>query len=369
MDENKVKLRIAMISQHSCIRVLKETLILKAQGHTVDLICQIIPQGRPYYDAVSTYTNEKELTDAVKASHADIYHVHNEPDWMPYQIAPLVEDKVLIWDVHDPDHLRGKRALDGDEISSHAVSDGIIHISEPAKISSEKELGAYKPSIIIYSYVNKLFTAKDNDIVPDPSFNSIVYEGGVDAITPPEEVRGREGGVSVNLRYMPDIVKAFRNQGYAFNILAASMIPNMLYESIGAYVAKPVVYPVMLSALRPHGLGLVGAAYKSDLMNVAMPNKLFEYISQGVVPVVYNADEVAKFVRKNDCGIVLDSLENLKEQLKNAPQKRKNVLRLRKEIIMESQTAKLLSFYSELLNKKREWHQAREKCVNSKEMK
>ena len=370
--EEKKRLRICMCSEHSCIRVLKQALILKKQGHIVDLATHLLPQGRPYYNAVSMYTGQRELAMAVDASHADIYHVHNEPDWLVPTIAPLLQNRYcpIIWDMHDPDHLRGKESIDGYELASYNLADAVIHVSEAAKASADKELGDYKPSIVIYSYVNEQFTAKDEDIVPDPSFNSVVYEGGMDAISKPQQVEGREG-VDVNLRYMPDIVKAFREQGYAFNILAASNMPNLLYESIGAYVAKPVVYPSMLAGLRPHGLGFVGAAYQSDLMQVAMPNKLFEYISQGVVPIVFNANEVAKFVKDNDCGIVLDSLKNLKEQLKNASKKRKNVLRLRKEIMMESQTDKLLDLYYSLLTKKKEefeTHKKRDRIIKAEEV-
>jgi len=351
VNERRRILRVAMVAEHSCIRVLKETLMLKQIGYIVDLITQKIPQGRPYYDAVSVYNNERELVAAVSASHADILHVHNEPDWLVPVVENASRGRPIIYDVHDPDHLRGKPTLSSYEIASFTTADACIHISEASKASAIKHYGNYNPHIVIYSYVNRQFTAKDEDIVPDPSFNSVVYEGGVDAITPPKRV-GDMDALSVNLRYMPDIVKAFRSQGYAFNLLAASVSPNMLYESIGAYVAKPVIYPVMLYGLRPHGLGFVGAAYKSELMNVAMPNKLFEYISQGVVPVVYNADEAAKFVRKNDCGIALSSLENLRKQLEDAPRMRKNVLKLRKKIVMESQTDKLVNLYLQLLKKK-----------------
>ncbi len=366
--ERKKRLRICQVADHSCIRVLKQTLTLKKQGHIVDLVTKLMPQGRPYYNAVSVYSNERELVAAVDASHADIYHVHNEPDWLVPIVSSTLQGRYvpIIYDMHDPDHLRGKETIDGYELASYNLADAVIHISEPAKVSADKELGDYKTSIVIYSYVNEQFTAKDEDIVPDPSFNSIVYEGGMDAITTPKHVEGIEA-MSVNLRFMPDVVKAFRKQGYAFNILAASVMPNLLYESIGAYVAKPVVYPSMLAGLRPHGLGFVGAAYDSALMNVAMPNKLFEYMSQGVVPVVWNANESARFVKENDCGIVLDSLDNLKEQLKDAPKKRKNVLRLRKELMMESQTDKLLDLYYNLLEKKQKEYELRQKNLKSME--
>jgi glycosyltransferase involved in cell wall biosynthesis len=123
----------------------------------------------------------------------------------------------------------------------------------------------------------------------------------------------------------------------------------LLYQGLGVFLSPYMPYPVMLNGLQMHGFGLVGAFTSFPLMEAAMPNKLFEYIANGVVPVVLNATEAAQFVTANKCGIVLTSQDHLEEQLAPGPDLRKNVLEIRGAMLMEDAIHPLVSLYRSLL--------------------
>ncbi|MCH8325211.1 MAG: hypothetical protein IIB83_01395 [Bacteroidetes bacterium] len=130
-------------------------------------------------------------------------------------------------------------------------------------------------------------------------------------------------------------------------------LTNKVYEQFGCFVCNPVPYPTLLVGLRAHGIGLVGSVYPVEYIHCALPNKLFEYMSQGVVPVVMNCREAENFVTKHDCGIVIKDINDLSVlKLDVLRQKRENVLKLRRKLTMESQLHIIEGLYEEVLDAK-----------------
>jgi len=348
-----VKPKVTMISLHCCIRVVKEAIALKNHGYEVHGILGALAM-RDVFDTITIFTDGDSLQKAVKDSNADIFHVHNEPDWIVPLIKYPAKKKPIIWDMHDPEHLRDNNPKP-EETTSVMLADGIVHVSEPCMKALHKAYEYNKPECVIHSMVNEKFMPPDNAIIPDPSFKSIVYEGGIDDTEKPviigEDPSGSDKTLArVNLRYIIDIVKAFCVSGYNFTILCAKNLKNNNYQNAGAFVVKPVPYGQMLLGLRSHGLGLNGSPYNSRLLQYASPNKLWEYISQGVVPVCFNTDESFRLCEQYDIGLKLTSLNNIESQLTEAPQKRKNLLKVRKEFTMESEIPKLMRLYEKVLS-------------------
>ena len=331
-------MRICMVSSHACIRVVKESLALVERGHNVEMVARQAPFGFNMFDSLSIYHGEDMLKKTIRGLHADIFHVHNEPDWMVKAVREAT-DKPIVFDIHDINSLRYESEPDEHEKAAFECADAFIHVSESCKAWADKVHGEREHSIILYSYVNERFVRRDEG---GASFASVVYEGGL------AEEENLEGD-QFNMRFYAPIVKAFIDQGFNFYLFPANITQKGLYENLGAYVAAPTHYPVMLTGLRAFGFGLLGARAPARLMESAMPNKLFEYLSQGVVPVICNAAEASKFVAEHDIGITLTSLENLQEQLMRGPEIRENVMKKRYDFTMEKQIDKLIDLYEELL--------------------
>ena len=307
-----------MVSKRQCIRVFKEGLALTQLGHKVIGVTQNLSFGSNLLDGALVYKNDFDLQRTIKAIDplVDIYHAHNEPDNF-VRLLKEVTDKPVVWDIHDMESLRQGGVATQDEADSMNMADAYVHVSEPCRVYAENNYPTAKPSIVLYSYVNAQFIPER--VCMRPSWSTFVYEGGL-------SVKGFEKDgeiVGTNLRWWYPVFKLLIDAGYNVTAFGAGDdYEDMLYQSLGVFLCPNVPYPIMLNGMEPCGFGLVGAFTSFPLMEAAMPNKLFEYISQGVVPVVLNATEAAKFVQENECGIILTQPDHIEEQISVGPKLR-----------------------------------------------
>jgi hypothetical protein len=335
-----------MVSRHSCIRVFKQGLALSQAGYTVDHIAMMATFGFNIFNTLTLYSDRAMLRRAVEkaAVTADLFHVHNEPDWLVEDVRAMT-DKPVIYDVHDLDSLRWQRAPNQDELNAFQMSDGWVHVSDPCRVEAEKLHGNTKPHTTIPSYVNDVFYGPE--LAGDVSWTSIVYEGGLATTSELPAHRDNEKGTNFR-NYLP-VVKAFTEQGYNFMLYSSAQVAEGAYENVGGVFGGKLGYSSMLTAIQPYAFGLVGAATDYPIMQMAMPNKLFEYISQGVVPVCYNAEHAADFCEEHGIGIRLESLEDIPAQLADGPQCRDRLLALRREFTMEKHIASIQELYEAVL--------------------
>ncbi len=361
------KLRIMMVTNHGCIRVIKQSIVLMDAGHIVHLVAKRECWGHWITNMFSQYRGRKQLRSLIANSTADIFHVHNEPDWMVKVVKDYAGNRPVIHDCHDLLSLASDINSPGadrqlyEETEAFKVADGFIHVTETNRVKSEELYGSDKPTQVIHTYMPDIFMIKDRDVIPTDSvnFRNAVYEGGLNSTDPPsiENITlpdGKIGGrYKVNIRYWLEAFKKFRSEGYNITCYPAARMKSNKYQEIGCFVCDPIPYPTLLVGLRAHGIGIVGSVYPVPYIDCALPNKLFEYMSQGVVPVVINCKETAEFVTKYDCGVVIKDLNDLSILKPDVlRQKRENVLKLRHKLTMESQLDKIESLYEEVLDAK-----------------
>jgi hypothetical protein len=332
-----------MVARLGRIRELKQAIALMNHGATVELLATGSTYGEFFYHASHRFSDANQLRETVKNSVADLFHVHNEPDWFVSAIRE-VTDKPIVFDVHDLASLRSGKAPTEQEVSAFRDADAIVHNSEAAKAAAEKWHGNGKPNIVFYPYVNKLFIGT---ALRDVSWNSICYEGGLSG-NPTLSLR--DGAVVPNYRKWDGIVDEVSKQGYHIDFYPAFSFDHRAYPLGPCTIHEPLSYPALMSALRPHGFGLVGAPVDSPLVQTAMPNKLFEYISQGVVPIIINAAEASRFCAENgDIGIDIDGFDYLDIRLSSGERKRKRILDIRKTLAAENHISRLIGLYREVL--------------------
>jgi hypothetical protein len=338
--------RVLFISDHGCIRVFKEAQALQLQGVRVDLAARVQPFGANIFETFSLHRDAETLKRVVESTRADVVHVHNEPDWM-VGAAREATSKPIVFDVHDLTSLRHSSQPDEHETRAFAEANGIIHVSEPCRAAAERLHGNGKPTGVLPCLVNQRFL--DEPLPREPCWDAVVYEGGLD---PTLERTDGDGRRVVSARAIHAVVQAFAREGFQPYLYPAQerwIDPTYIYERLGAVVAPGRLdYQSLLRALRAYGYGFVGSPHDSPLMQAAMPNKLFEYISQGVVPVVLNAARAAEFVREHGLGIVLEGLENLREQLEPGPEVRRRILERRHEWTMERHIEAVTRVYEEV---------------------
>lgn len=345
---------ILMVTDHACIRVIKEGIALLYKGYEVHLMARVDAFAFNLFTSFTKYVNEEHGTKVIQhyARFVDIVHCHNEPDEI-VTMARNATDKPVIFDVHDLDSMRRDDVPTEKETKAFEAANAFVHVSEPCRKYAENLHGSDKPTIILHPYVNERWVPKPEKLIPDPCQHSLVYQGGL-SMKPEISKYIPETGehrTMANYRYLVPLADAFINAGYEMTIFAVTEVGLPIYHNLGVCVVDKVVYPLMLRGLRPHGLGFVGACDSFVLMESAMPNKLFEYISQGVIPLILCASEAAKYVQERECGIVLKSLKHVREQIEAHDMKklRANVLKQIPELTMENNIEPLEKLYQEVL--------------------
>lgn len=355
-------MKICMIAHHGCIRVWKEGQMLMDEGHEVSIITQRIQSIElDRWHSWSFYQSTEQLRHAIEVydrADYDIFHVHNEPDWI-VNVTRNSTKKTVIFDIHDLESARVFTVVPKQEIEIIRGVDGIINVSEPM----EKEVSYWHqpkcPMIVIYTYnPEKWFLPKEEILNCKRIPNSILYEGG---LTEPfceaektKEVGGRNDVVYFSFRDLGHIFKAFIDAGMNVHIYPCELLPELKgYKTIGCYIHTPVPSEQMPQEFKQYEWNFAGANSPIPLLDKAFANKLVEPMAGGCVPVVYCAREMEKWVLQNKFGINIDipSPVEIKEKMFNKVpiEYRKNFLDQRHNFSMESQYDKLMEFYKKAL--------------------
>jgi len=338
--------KICMVSDHCCMRVFKESKALRKRGYRVESVASVNSYGWNMYDSFHMYLGADMLKSTISGIKTDIFHVHNEPDWIVRAVREAT-NKPIVFDIHDLSSLRWGEVTQ-DELDAFEAANAFIHVSEPIRAIADETHASTKPSIVLHPYVNE-----DYVIAPiGVGYQTIVYEGGIATPYQAEHCADIDKPVAT-IRNIAPAVEAFVKNNYGFHIFAADTLPDFAYENLGAVVIPSLPYTSMLSAIRSYSMGYVGSPHSIPLMEHAMPNKLFEYISQGCVPIVQNASESGRFVEEHEVGFVLPDLDSigmcdppLGLQVKAL---REDVLKKRHLFTMEANLQPLCDLYDSLL--------------------
>jgi glycosyltransferase involved in cell wall biosynthesis len=92
----------------------------------------------------------------------------------------------------------------------------------------------------------------------------------------------------------------------------------------------------------------VGNTTKTREWDVAMPNKLFEYVATGVPVVAMNAANSARFLEETGLGIKVSGPEELAERWPEHREVRKKLFKERQAWSMNQHIHKLEDFYKEV---------------------
>ena len=144
--------------------------------------------------------------------------------------------------------------------------------------------------------------------------------------------------------------KASKALGLDFYIYTTGWEGDKKEEYKDAIFAGTLNYKDLMENLGYYDWGLCGNITTTKNWDVAMPNKLFEYMAVGVPIVAMNCKEVQAVVKENDVGICVSTLEELKDRWGEHVQKRVNVIKRRHDFTMESNIYKLEELYEKVLS-------------------
>lgn len=336
-------MKIVMVSSHSCVRVHKIALPLIMKGHEVHLIARKRVPLATFYKTFTQYDDLQGCADALKLhKDADIIHCHNEPSIF-VMLAKEVTDTPVILDAHDSfltrstpeEHLqaleegRPHTRVTAEERTAFQLADGVNFVSESMKDIVSSEFNLDCPMTVLPSYVPKVWYKYHFQ----EWMGGLVYEGRV---TTPKQQRQHAGTGSHYCDYQ-DLANKCKDIGMDFHLYAGRNDEEFMsiYDPI-CLVHKGYPYMDLLNEISAHDWGVVGNSVHTPQWQVALPNKMFDYLAAGVPSVVINATAAAELVQEHKFGIVVDSVQELAERWKEHRDCRKHLFKARQDLSMEN---------------------------------
>jgi hypothetical protein len=293
-----------------CIRVGKTTEALGYRGWEHDVFCMHQPpQLRDVYKSITEVRSatDTEVADFIRASDAEIIHIHNEPNW-PVLVAKDATKKPVILNVHDAACARPLSMRDPFEFDAYESADALIFVTE-AQRDYVLDSGARiedTPYTVIGNYATSRYFV-DKPILPH--VGGVVYEGGIDA-------RGAK--------------ERWRDQSVIADALQADGVPFHIFSDTDVDYGTPHGAVVEFSALT-HQIsrfdwGFCGVPEAIPAWSQSIPNKFFDYLSGGIPVIAYNCEPVREFCDAG-FGIYADSIEDILRAAHTDPKPyRKHVL-------------------------------------------
>jgi glycosyltransferase involved in cell wall biosynthesis len=326
------------------------------KGHEVHLIAKKLSSFWEMYKSFSLCTDVEQYAEAIKlhAPKADLFHCHNEPSWFVSLIKENCDVPVIL-DVHDSYLARStpeeaEEALNNnqkhvrvsvEERTNCQLADGLVFPGDDFREVVTGEFGLKQPALTLPSYVPKRYYTYDFK----DWHGGLVYEGKVNL---PSETKGFSSG----FKYCDytDAAEKTSAIGMDFHLYAGRQDDAFRkhYTQKHTFIHEPLNYEPLLERIGRHDWGLVGNTTKTREWDVAMPNKLFEYVATGVPVVAMNAANSARFLEETGLGIKVSGPEELAERWPEHREVRKKLFKERQAWSMNQHIHKLEDFYKEV---------------------
>jgi hypothetical protein len=347
-------MNIVMVAGHCCIRVQKMAIPLIEKGHNVHLVGMKVPSFWEMYKTFTLCADVEQMLEALKlyatSAEVDVFHCHNEPSWFVSALKEIT-DKPVILDVHDSYLARStpEEATDAlnkgdkhvrilvEERNNCQLADALIFPGDDFRQVVTSEFKLDQPCLTLPSYVPRRFYQYESS----DWHGGLVYEGKVNL---PEETKGVSHGF--NYCDYTDVATRSASIGMDFHLYAGRK-DDKFRKHYGekAFIHRPLDFQELLGRIGRHDWGLVGNTTKTREWQVAMPNKLFEYIATGVPVVSMNADHCSRFLEETGMGISASGPEELGERWKEHRDCRKRVFKERQKWSMNAHIHELEDFY------------------------
>ncbi len=368
-------LPILFLEPQPCIRALKYAKGLKLAfggnirivfGYLYRTLNELYGHGDEVFDELVKLNPdnlEGDIKRLVNKFQPFVIHSHNAPDSLTVSAIEAVNGEVpVIHDCHEALTLRetGYYATDDEETIrikyprqekiANERSDGRIYVTEGVRDYIQQRYDV-DPSrdMVFYSYVNKSMVPSQlrRKISEKDGETHIVYIGTVTSIIKDSHYDLREifreiadHGIHVHV-----YVSIWGAKDKAYQHLADE---NDFIHYHGHLDQKS-----LLLEIPQYDFGWAGFNVNRknrEHLDVALPNKVFEYIACGLPVLAFPHKNLRKFLDRYNVGLVFDSMDEMASQLKNEKLEsiRRDVLNSRYKFTVEKNISRLIQYYKEL---------------------
>lgn len=359
-------MRLLFLQSQPCIRALKLAKGLKgALGEDVSLVfgylektlTELYGYGDEFFDEFVKLGNpEKSVSELVQKYKPHIIHSHNAPDFLTVSAINAVDDIPVIHDTHDALTMRKMGYYAGDDAAR------IQEYADEEKIANEESDGRLYVTEGVGDYIRKRYSVDESELV----FHNYVSEGMIPRYLT-DKLSDKDGEIHIvyagtitskieghhyDLR---EIFREIAEQGFHIHIYAAredEAYPLLAEEEDlihyhGHFPRKMLMH----DELQKYDFGWAGFndVINKEHLDVALPNKAIEYVACGLPVLTLPHKTLSEFVEKHKVGLVINSFDDMKEQLFESNEIKEIVLKKRYEFTIENNISQLIQFYTGLI--------------------
>ena len=339
--------RILMVSGHNCIRMIKESTVLLERGYTVSLASKSGMPNASFHQSYQ-YRSRAQLMRLVKQiqTDIDIIHVHNEPSWMSYALREALPNMPIIFDYHDSNYWRmppedtGKGVKFYEEDMAVTAADAVVFPSQSCAEERQDMVGDRLTAVVPSAVPRQYFIHAGWNYKA-----GIVSEGGHSL---PND------GPRNSWRDYTQIYQALRATGKRVVAFSSAFKQDTNHPHTKYYMQQLDVdvgahpYDELLIAMGDYEWSLVGNTNGAEVWQYALPNKFFDSVAAGIPVAVFDCPEVAAIVEEHQCGLVVDSVEELIQQWDEHAACRYRLMFAREALTMEELITPLEDLYEDM---------------------
>jgi glycosyltransferase involved in cell wall biosynthesis len=375
--ENTAGYRLLFLQPQPCIRTLKYAKALKhvlgskiwiSLAHMGQDLSALYGYGEEYFDNISSKKGESLasfVSKAIEEARPDVIHSHNAPDWLTIAANDVNGNIPVVHDTHEvlSLHHSGYFSSDDEEsLSRYALEE---------KAANEKSNGRIYASHGICRYIQRRYQVDtDHDLV----FRNYMSRRYLPVLSrkklseDDDEIHiAYVGCVTSLLReshyYLLDIFEELARHGLHIHIhptLDSITRSSRAYQALAAksrfiHYHKHMDRRELLNELTRYDYGWAGlnARRNRKHLEVALPNKVVEYVACGLPVLAFPHEAIEYFIKTNSVGIVGKSIDDIASQLAelDPSELKPNLQKCRQSMVIEERIGLLVDFYRQLVEK------------------
>jgi glycosyltransferase involved in cell wall biosynthesis len=329
-------------------------------GYTAKTLTEFYGYGDEYFHKFLRLDPRNlvaELKRLIKDLSINLVHSQNAPDFLGVAAVEASDETPIIHENQDVISLRRtpytpesdvEREL-ADERIANEMCDARIHVSRGLLDYVRSKYGA-KKEIVFPNYVSKSLVPRSckRKLSQSDGNIHIVYEGTLSSFLGDHyDLKDTFAGLAQH-GYHVHIYDSHSNQEYA---RLADTHDSIHYHGH----TDPRELPFEMTQY-DYGWAAFNVTRNKEHMDVALPNKLFEYLASQLPVLSFPHKAQKEFIQENEVGLVFEDLNDLDNQIKEeniVGRLKRNVSKKTLDFTMEANIGRVLNLYANLLEGKR----------------